>query len=114
MDATTLIIEQRFATFILLNVYRNPGILKKMAVDEDGGSMRVKYQTLNKLIAYGLIREDEQKYKHNAKPLFCTDMGNIVGENLERIHQALPYKECSSEEYKRPVIAFSKPGCRDP
>ena len=100
MDATTLIIEQRFATFILLNVYRNPGILKKMAVDEDGGSMRVKYQTLNKLIDYGLIREDEQKYKHNAKPLFCTDMGNIVGENLERIYQALPHRECNPDEYK--------------
>ena len=34
MDATILIIEQRFATFILLNVYRGPGILKKMTVDE--------------------------------------------------------------------------------
>ncbi len=100
MDATTLIIEQRFATFILLNVYRNPGILKKDAILEDEGSMKVKYTTLRKLIEYGLIREDEQKYKHNAKPLFCTDLGNVVGENLDRIYKALPYKECSPDEYK--------------
>lgn len=100
MDATTLIIEQRFATFILLKVYRNPGILKKDAIEEEDGSMRVKYQTLKKLIDYGLIREDEQKYKHNAKPLFCTDLGNTVGEHLEAIYKALPPKECSSDEYK--------------
>ena len=100
MDATTLIIEQRFATFILLNVYRNPGIMKKVAIEEDAGSMKVKYQTLRKLIDYGLIREDNQKYKHNAKPLFCTDLGNIVGEHIEAIHDALPKRECSPDEYK--------------
>lgn len=100
MDATTLIIEQRFATFILLNVYRNPGMMKKEAVKEDEGSMKVKYQTLKKLIDYGLIREDEQKYKHNAKPLFCTDLGNTVAENLDRIYKALPYRECTPDEYK--------------
>lgn len=100
MDATTLIIEQRFATFILLNVYRNPGILKKDAVREDEGSMRVKYQTLGKLIDYGLIREDDQKYKHNAKPLFCTEMGEKVGKHLEAIHDVLPARECTPEEYK--------------
>ncbi len=100
MDATTLILEQRFATFIILNVYRNPGILKKDAVKEDEGSMRVKYETLKKLIDYGLIREDSQKYKHNAKPLFCTDLGNKVGEHLAAIHEVLPVRECSPEEYK--------------
>ena len=100
MDATTLILEQRFATFILLKVYRNPGILKKDAIEEEDGSMRVKYQTLGKLIKEGLIREDTQTYKHNAKPLFCTDLGNIVGEHLDAIYQALPQKECRPEEYK--------------
>lgn len=46
--------------------------------------MRVKYETLKKLIDYGLIREDSQKYKHNAKPLFCTDLGNKVGNTSRR------------------------------
>ena len=100
MDATTLIIEQRFATFILLRIYRNPGIMKKEAVDEDDGSMKVKYQTLKKLIAYGLVREDTQTYKHNMKPLFCTDLGNTVCEHLEAIYKALPYRECNPDEYK--------------
>ena len=100
MDATTLIIEQRFATFILYKVYKNPGILKKDAIEEDKGSMRVKYQTLRKLIEYGLIREDDQKYKHNAKPLFCTELGEKVGEHIAAIHDVLPAKECSADEYK--------------
>lgn len=100
MDATTLIIEQRFATFILYKVYKNPGILKKDAVEEEAGSMRVKYATLKKLIDAGLIREDTQTYKHNAKPLFCTELGEKVGEHIAAIHDMLPSKECDPDEYK--------------
>lgn len=89
-----------FATFILYKVYKNPGILKKDAIEEGQGSMKVKYNTLRKLIECGLIREDTQTYKHNAKPLFCTDLGEKVAEHIAAIHDMLPYKECEPDEYK--------------
>ena len=100
MDSTTLILEKRFATFILLKVYRNPGILKKDAIEESEGSMRVKYQTLQQLIDEGLIRVDGGTYKHNAKPLFCTELGEKVGKHLDAIYNLLPRRECPSSEYK--------------
>ena len=100
MDSTMLILEQRFATFILLRVYEKPGIMKTEALDEEGGSMNAKYQTLKKLINYGLIREDEKTYKHNVRPLFCTELGAEVCEHLKAIHDMLPKTECSSAEYK--------------
>ena len=100
MDATLLILEQRFATFILLNVYRNPGIIKCEAIDFDGGAGRAKYITLEKLINAGLIKEDERTFKHNKKLLYCTEMGNKVCELLEKAHSILPPKECSSDDYR--------------
>ena len=99
MDATTLILEQRFATYILLKVYRNPGILKKDAIDWESGSLRVKYETLTILIDYGLIREDLTGYKYHKSPLYCTPTGEIVGEHLEKIYSVLKTMECTSEEW---------------
>ena len=95
-----LILEQRFALFILLNVYRNPGIKKYDAIDFEGGSGRAKYATLDKLIRSGLIKEDEKTYKHNVKPLYCTELGDRVCNNLEKIYSVLPKKECNSEDYR--------------
>jgi hypothetical protein len=100
MDATMLILQQRFAMYILLRVYEKPGIYKKEAVDEDAGAMGAKYETLAKLIDAGLIVEDEKKYVHNKKPLFLTETGLKVAEHLKSIHEILPSSECTSREYK--------------
>ena len=113
MDATTLILEQRFATFILLRVYRNPGILKKDAIDVDGGSIRVKYETLMTLIRFGLIKEDGTTYKYHKEPVYCTEMGDKVCEHLEKIYEILPYKECSSEDWKSKSPLYSRSSKND-
>ena len=68
--------------------------------------MGVKYQTLRKLIDCRLIRGDGQKHKHNANPLFCTELGNTAAENLERICKALPYKECSPDDTNDSLITI--------
>jgi len=100
MDATMLILQQRFAMFILLRIYENPGIYKKEAVDEDAGAMGAKYETLAQLIEAGLVYEDDKKYVHNKKPLFLTDKGTEVAKRLQEIHEILPYSECESREYR--------------
>ena len=99
MDATMLILEQRFALFILLNVYRNPGMMKCEAVDFNGGSGRAKYDMLDKLINAGLIKEDLRTFKYNARPLYCTELGPKVCELLEVIYNLLPHLECKTSEY---------------
>ena len=100
MDATLLILEQRFATFILLNVYKNPGIIKQKAIDFDNGAGRAKYSTLEKLIRAQLIREDEGKYQYNLKCLYCTEIGKKVCVKLLEIYDILPKIECECYEYK--------------
>ena len=103
MDGTMRILEQRFALFILLRVYHNPGISKKEAVDEEGGSHMPKYNTLDKLIDKGLIRVDEATLKYNIKKLYLTDLGMEVATRLDEIHDILPYEECLAKEYKRAI-----------
>jgi len=55
MDSTTRILERRFATVLILRVMENPGCLKKDVVRMEPESTRVKGQTLDELIDYGIV-----------------------------------------------------------
>ena len=62
--------------------------MKTQAIDGESRFMKTKYQTLKKLIEFGLIREDTKTYKHNMKPVFCTELGHEVSKqqlSIERI-----------------------------
>ena len=109
MDATTMVLEKRFATFILLNIYKNPNVSKKIAVDEAGGSMNAKYNTLTALIDSGLVKVSDDTYLHNLHLVSCTELGEKVAEKLWEIHELLPYKECEASEYRRSTVHQHRP-----
>ena len=104
MDATTRVLEQRFATYILLRIYQTPNMTKKEAVDEAGGSISAKYNTLSQLVDEGLVKVSDEKYMHNLKLVSCTELGEKVAEKLWEIHELLPYKECEASEYRRSTV----------
>ena len=94
------VFDQRFASYILLRIYSRPGISKKEAVDENGGSISAKYDTLRSLIDAGLVEVQGENSMFETKTVTLTDLGRNVAERLWEIHEMMPHFECDSREYK--------------
>ena len=95
-----MILQKRFAIWILLRIMDNPGGSKKEIIEEEKGSHMAKYDTLKELVDAGLVRVDDDGYVYGPKPLYLTELGEKVTMELKKIHEMLPHYECTSKEYK--------------
>ena len=100
MDGTMRVFQKRFAIWILLRILENPGRPKKEIIEEDQGSHMAKYDALKDLVDAGLVRVDDDGYVYGPKPLFLTERGEKVAEELRVIHSLMPHFECSPRDFK--------------
>lgn len=99
MDGTMRIFERRFAIYMMLLIYKNPGKTKSWLVKYDNINYKTKYARLDELEDAGLIMIDEDKRISNTKLVYPTELGKKIGKKLWDIHEMIGLIECEMDEY---------------
>lgn len=81
------VFESPYAIGLMIRAFRNPGLNKKQLVD--GSPLYVKYKTLEKLIAAGLLRADDNLRVHNAKLIYPTELGECIAKELLKLNSMM-------------------------
>lgn len=99
MDARMEPLERRFACWMLLRIYDNPGMTKSDILLEREGAINAKRAVMRALFQAGMIENRPVGWDTRLSALYCTDKGEFIAEHLRAIRDSLERIDKPSEEY---------------
>ena len=92
-------LERRFAAYLLILIYENPGQTKSFIVNYEPKFIRTKHDRLEELEAGGFIRVERDPDNHKNRLLYTTEVGDIVAEAMIKAKGLLEPNDCEPDDY---------------